>query len=140
METSEVVTAGDSALNPLDDQSVIKDDELEKVSEEDVNEVKESDQASEVGLSASSSSSITTAVSKKTVSIDTDQLGILLETFVSSTESWRLEKLLRLYSKLSRLADRYAKLFDRNLLIQVCPYYAFIFFISQSIEFCFTLR
>lgn len=56
---------------------------------------------------------------KKTVIIEVDHLEKLLDAIVAKTEEWTLEKLLRFYSKLSKLVDRYLKLWDRRSLIEV---------------------
>lgn len=58
-------------------------------------------------------------IQKKKVAIQVDQLEPLLETIVAKTDKWNLEKLLRLYSKLSKLVDRYLKLWDRRSLVEV---------------------
>lgn len=57
-------------------------------------------------------------VSKKSVIINVDDLESLLDAIATKTENWNLEKLLRLYSKLSKLIDRYMKLWDRKPLIE----------------------
>ena len=131
METSEVIATGDAAQNPLDDASIVKEDgELEKVAEvaeeedekeqiEEATDNLDSDQAIEVEINASSADNAIAISKKKTVSIDVERLEKLLDSFASATENWRLEKLLRLYSKLARLVDRYSKLYDRVPLIQV---------------------
>jgi hypothetical protein len=130
METSEVIATGDAAQNPLEDASTVKEDgELEKVAEVGEEDEKEqieeapdnldSDQAIEVEINASSTENAIAFSKKKTVSIDVERLEKLLDSFASATENWRLEKLLRLYSKLARLVDRYSKLYDRVPLIQV---------------------
>ena len=131
METSEVIATGDAAVqNPLKDGSTVKEDgEFEKEAEveeekeqeqiEEATDVLDSDEAIEVETNAISTDSANIKSKKKTVSIDVERLEKLLESFVSATENWRLEKLLRLYSKLARLVDRYSKLYDRVPLIQV---------------------
>ncbi len=60
-----------------------------------------------------------TEIPKKVVMIEVDGLDKLLDTVVAKTEKWNLEKLLRLYSKLSKLVDRYLKVWDRRPLIEV---------------------
>lgn len=61
----------------------------------------------------------TAIASKKVVIIENSGLEKLFESLVIHTEHWRLEKLLRLYSKFARLIDRYAKLWDRSTLLEV---------------------
>lgn len=61
----------------------------------------------------------TTSKPKKTVTIDMQRLEELLETLVFITKGWNLEKMLRLYTKLAKLADRYSKLWDRTDLVKV---------------------
>ena len=61
----------------------------------------------------------TTSKPKKTVTIDMQRLEELLETLVFITKGWSLEKMLRLYTKLAKLADRYSKLWDRTDLVKV---------------------
>lgn len=56
---------------------------------------------------------------KKKVIIEIDRLEKLLESIVTRTNEWNLEKLLRFYSKISKLVDRYMKLWDRRSLIEV---------------------
>lgn len=56
---------------------------------------------------------------KKSVQIDSNHLNKLLDVIVAKTENWNLERLLRLYSKLSKLIDRYLKLWDRRSLVKV---------------------
>ena len=58
-------------------------------------------------------------IPKKVVLIDIASLEKLLDTAVAKTDKWNLEKLLRLYSKLSKLIDRYLKLWDRSSLVEV---------------------
>lgn len=58
-------------------------------------------------------------ISKKTVIVDVEELEALLNTIVAKTENWSLEKLLRLYSKLSKLIDRYLKRWDRQSMVEV---------------------
>ncbi len=61
----------------------------------------------------------TATASKKAVIIENSGLEKFFESLVIHTEHWRLEKLLRLYSKLARQIDRYAKLWDRSALLEV---------------------
>jgi hypothetical protein len=56
---------------------------------------------------------------KSVVVVNVKELEELLNTIVAKTEDWSLEKLLRLYSKLSKLIDRYLKLWDRQSMIEV---------------------
>ena len=56
---------------------------------------------------------------KKTVTIDVQKMEELLESIVFVTKGWSVEKLLRLYTKLAKLADRYSKLWNRTELVQV---------------------
>lgn len=67
--------------------------------------------------------SVTDAVAKKTPTMDVARLEQILESFVLGTEGWHLEKLLRLFTKLARLIDRFLKLWDRTSLVEVliCP-------------------
>lgn len=64
----------------------------------------------------------TAGVPTKIVSIDTNRLEQILESFVQKTERYGMEKLLRLYSKLSRIVTRYLRLWDRTSLIPVIQF------------------
>jgi len=59
-------------------------------------------------------------ISKNAVVVNVEKLEALLNAVVAKTENWSLEKLLRLYSKLSKLIDRYLKLWDRQPMVEVC--------------------
>lgn len=77
-------------------------------------------------------------VSKKSVIINVDDLESLLDAIATKTENWNLEKLLRLYSKLSKLIDRYMKLWDRKPLIEVKYEFkwSYVTFIKLPISIC----
>lgn len=58
-------------------------------------------------------------ISEKTVIVNVEELEALLNAVVVKTENWSLEKLLRLYTKLSKLIDRYLKRWDRQSMVEV---------------------
>ena len=61
----------------------------------------------------------TSIVLTKMVKIDTEQLDKLLDSLAAKTKDYTLQPLLRLYSKLGRIVNRYSKVWDRNQLLLV---------------------
>lgn len=64
-------------------------------------------------------STVPTVTGEKKVLVDQESLDKLLSLVVDKTDGWSLERLLRLYSKLSKMIDRYKKLWDRRPLVEV---------------------
>lgn len=101
-------------------QAETKDEESEPTEGAALDDTQTSDACDADPLPEADAASTTSSCKpKKTVTIDVRRLEELLESIVFTTKGWSLEKMLRLYTKLAKLADRYSKLWIRTDLIQV---------------------
>lgn len=113
------------------DGHVVKEQEAEPVASEEpvlddtqTSDACDAEQQAETEVEAASASLVKP---KKTVVVDVKKLEELLEVLVFVTKGWHVEKMLRLYTKLAKLADRYSKLWNRDDLTKVSSFKCFFF-------------
>lgn len=110
-ETAETSETG--AASTADDEEKSQGDGFDDSQGSDATEMGHSHVADQAADTAS------VLLPKKAVSIDVVRLDQLMDSFAIHTKSWNTERLLRLYSRLTRLIDRFAKLWDRSSLLEV---------------------
>lgn len=121
---NESLMSNDS-LTAVPDKSQENGVDVQQASDDppDLDPIQDDSQASDAFDSQPEIESVAAEVSvittKTSVMINVENLESLLDAITTKTENWNLEKLLRLYSKLSKLIDRYMKLWDRQPLIKV---------------------